>query len=166
MSDILLGVIIGSVLSIAAGAVTEIIRGNGEASLDREKRRDDRRLAETTFQRQTLLDVQEALLEWARLNQMHAQADRAAFKQTGVWGKNLVGPELSEREMNANRRLALLKSRIRDDGLRARIGDCQNLEFQILMAPDRETADAINPDLALAIEECLTTAGDLARNLW
>jgi len=65
MSDVLLGVIIGSVLSIAAGAVTEIIRGNREATLDREKRRDDRRLSETTFQRQTLLDLQEALLEWA-----------------------------------------------------------------------------------------------------
>ena len=166
MSEVLWGVIIGSVLSIAAGAVTEIIRGNREATLDREKRRDDRRLSETTFQRQTLLDLQEALLEWARVNGMHEHADRVAFKQTGVWGKNLVGPESSEREMDANRRLALLRSRIRDDGLRSRIGDCQDLEFRILMAPDGETVDAINRELAPAIQGCLTTAGDLARNLW
>ena len=167
MSDVLLGVIIGSVLSIAAGVATEFVRGNREASLDDRKRSDDRRLATSTFQRETLWKVQDALTQWARATQEHLVADKRAFRETGVWGQNLVGEALDERERLANLNLSLLRSRVADDELRERIGNCQSIAFRMLLsARSREEAAAADADLAPEIDWCVRRAGELTRTLW
>ncbi|MBF6606730.1 MAG: hypothetical protein IVW53_14265 [Chloroflexi bacterium] len=166
MSDVLLGVIIGSLLSIAAGMLTEVVRGNRESRVDREKRADDRRLARDSFQRETLLRFQDALVDWARAGEEHHRADKTAFRESGEWGKNLVGEEMSNRELAANRNLSLLRSRIEDDELRARLGVCQGMSVRMLMAKDRSTAVALNIEMAPHLDWCLNRAGELIRALW
>jgi hypothetical protein len=166
MSDVLLGVIIGSALSIAAGVLTEIVRGNRESTRDKERRADDRRLASDTFQRETLLRLQDALVDWARVEAEHQMADERAFRETGQWGRNLVGEELSNREMAANRNLALLRSRTRDGELRARLDLCRDIAFRRLMTKDRSAAVALTGEMAPHIAWCLDRAGDLILALW
>ncbi len=164
MSDVLLGVIIGSVLSIAAGIVTEVVRGNREAKLDAKKRADNRNLAHDAFQRETLLAFQDALLDWIRLGGEHHLADKRAYRGTGEWGKNLVGEDQSDRERAASRNLTVLRSRIDDDDLRARIGICQEMWIGMLRSNDPSEADRFEVKLAPEVDWCLTRAGELIRS--
>lgn len=165
--SVLGGVVLGGLLTIGAGVATEIVRARQEWNLDKERRADDRRLAKAAFQRETLIRLQDALAEWARTNEEHLLADKRAFRASGVWGKNLVGEELSNRELAAARGLALLISRVEDDELRQRVDTCQGLAFEMLVtSKDQATAEAKDRQLAPEILWCLTRAGELARSLW
>lgn len=127
MSETLIAVIVGGILTTAAAVVTEYVRGRREFRLDREKRADDRRLAHDTFQRETLIRLQDALVAWTRVEQEQHMSDVRTFRETGKWGHALAGEELSARELDANRTLSLLRSRVDDEDLRAQLGVCQDI---------------------------------------
>ena len=55
------GVVVGGVITGILTLGTEVVRANKQADLDGAKRSDDRRLAMNTFQRETLLALQDAM---------------------------------------------------------------------------------------------------------
>jgi hypothetical protein len=72
----------------------------------------------STFQRQTLLDLQEALMQLARtIGEMNSR-DNVTYRDTGKWQRQLYGADLAEGNRLANARTAMLGVRVRDDSVR------------------------------------------------
>src|SRR5262245_2512538 len=65
----------------------------------------ERRIA---FQRQTLLDLQEAVMQLMRTTSVINLQDSAAFRETGQWHKEGLGDELSENHRLASARATML----------------------------------------------------------
>jgi len=81
-------------------------------------KRETRLERRTSFQRQTLLELQDALLELARTEAEMNLFDMRAYRETGEWHKGRFAPELDERNRMANARTAVLTSRVRDESIR------------------------------------------------
>ena len=108
----LIGVLVGGLITVAV----EWIRGNRDRSLDSAKRADDRQIAADVFQRENLLALQEALIDFSRV--LDAQLADA-------YGKERVTRSQKElQEFKATRRqLDLLIERVKDDELRVLVDD-------------------------------------------
>src|ERR1700680_2831546 len=88
-----------------------------------EARRDKLFERRVEFQRATLLDLQEAVMNLVRTaSQMHVQ-DIKAHNETGIWQRQLFGEELSEAARLAHARVALLSVRVRDEAVRNLVDD-------------------------------------------
>lgn len=158
----LLGVIVGAVI---AGTVTiggELLRGRQAAALDRAKRDDDRRIDSVTFQRQTLLELQERLNDWmgVRTEVMQAVSQQVvqASKVTGT-------PDLDMQEQPIARRIIVLTERLLDDSLRQRLTDLRGTaarsDVRVAMGHHIETPDTIEQDWF----ELTSTAVDAQQHL-
>ncbi len=94
----------------AAGLLTEWFRDSRIARRERDasvaKRADDLRTRRVEFQRQTLLDLREAMFQLARAEGAIHHQDDMTFRKTGVWGRQPVSDELSERHRAAMVRIA------------------------------------------------------------
>jgi hypothetical protein len=96
-----------------------------ESEREREARREARREAlsdqRRNFQRQTLLELQEAVQDLTRATGAMHHHDDMAFRRTGEWQRELLAEPLNEQLLLANRRVMLLAVRVRDDSLRATV---------------------------------------------
>jgi hypothetical protein len=93
----------------------------------REESRRDRLLERRAdFQRQTLLDLQEAMMRLMRSSAEINHQDVVAFRKTGKWGRQLVGDELSENHRLANASVTTLSVRVRDQSVRDLVRDLQS----------------------------------------
>jgi hypothetical protein len=81
-------------------------------------RRDQLAERRNNFQRQTLLELQEAISDIARTTASMHLGDLKSVKQTGEWQKHLYPEDLDEKSMLAFRKTSILNSRIRDEVLR------------------------------------------------
>lgn len=98
------GVIVGGAITGLTTLGVEWFKSRGESNLDKAKREDDRRLGLDTFQRETLLAVQNAIEEVnAVLVQMMSDT---------------VDPTMPDRYRVATSRLLMLRSRVADDAVR------------------------------------------------
>jgi hypothetical protein len=109
-------------LGFAIKFVSDWVQHKRDLERDRETRKEARHdlLAErrTDFQRQTLLDLQEAVQDIARAAGAVHVEDARAYKQTGQWQKQRIPEELDQQILLANRRVMLLNVRVRDAELR------------------------------------------------
>lgn len=113
----LLGTIVGAVASIA----TTWLSGRSSHTLQQDRGREERAQQASSFQRQTLLELQEAIHDALRLvSQAHIE-DREAHRATKEWGKNMLSDEVNEGIRLAQRRVAILVERVSDDDLRAKV---------------------------------------------
>lgn len=113
----LLGTIVGAVASIA----TSWLAGHSSYRLQRERACEERVERASSFQRQTLLELQEAIHDALRLlNRAHIE-DRAAHRATNEWGNNMLSEEVNEGIRLAQRRVSILVERVTDDDLRTKV---------------------------------------------
>jgi hypothetical protein len=106
--------VVSGALGLLGGLLIERVRDRGARLARAEARRD----ARDEFQRQTLLDLQEAAARMGRAIGRAHHHDTMAFRQSGEWGKTLYGDDLSEEMVACTIQLRLLAERIRDDDLR------------------------------------------------
>jgi hypothetical protein len=85
----------------------------------------------TSFQRQTLLEIQEASMQLVRSVGAIHHEDKMAYRSTGEWGKQRVGDDLSEANRLAQARTGMLAARVRDDTIRELIGKLKTLSVQV-----------------------------------
>lgn len=163
MSEGLIGVIIGGVLVTVSGAVVELIRASRVAELDKQKRRDDRRLGLDQFQRETLLAVQDAVNMSARATGKLHLADLRAYRQTGEWGKALVGEEIAESDRLGRLALSTLQSRIADEDLRVLVTRLTDASGAVGAARDAETADKALLAVVQLAEAIIEKSGEAIR---
>jgi hypothetical protein len=112
-------------LGYATKSVSEWIQHRRISHRDREAREAARRdhLSERrdSFQRQTLLDLQEAIMQLIRMAGAMHHRDIMAYRQTGKWQKQLFDDELSEGSRLAVAQTSMLSVRVRDDSIRAMV---------------------------------------------
>ena len=87
-----------------------------------------------TFQRQTLLDFQEAVAELGRTAAMMNVANTRAHRQTGEWRKNEYGDPLDEQARLSMARTSLLGARVADDEVRRLLDEMQHWWWGVPLA--------------------------------
>jgi hypothetical protein len=93
-------------------------RREAEALVRAEERDATRADRLASFQRETLLHLQESLHSFQRSTWKAALEDRSAYVETGVWGRNLVDEELARRLQELQMELTKLEASVDDEGIR------------------------------------------------
>jgi len=125
VSETLLAVLIGGLLTFAGGAFVEIVRNLWVSRRDKEAREAARQAQLDEIQRGALLDLQEKLIEWFAAVSKQRSARRRQLRATGHVGR--LG-SVAEDAVMATRKLAYLTERVRDDTLRARLTELRATE--------------------------------------
>ncbi|WP_426008298.1 hypothetical protein [Aeromonas salmonicida] len=113
-----IGVIAGAVIGASASIVTTILTSNNSVRLQRDTDALERMERARSFQRDTLLAVQDTLNEALRLMVQAHLEDLDAHRKGGVWGRNDLSTDIAEKKRVTNQKLAALTERIADDSLR------------------------------------------------
>jgi hypothetical protein len=155
----LIGTIVGALASIG----TTWLASRSTESLQQQRAREDRAERASAFQRQTLLELQEALHDALRLvTRAHIQ-DREAAKRGDAWRSGRLGADLDEELRLAYRKVAILAERIADDSLRSGVKDLMAKTNAVLNAfTESESKDTLEQSYALA-EEVLQSVGTALR---
>jgi hypothetical protein len=153
----------------AARALSEWLQYRRATKKDREAREElrrdklyERRIA---FQRQTLLDLQEATLQLARtVGAAHFQ-DEEAFRTTGKWGDHLFPDDLDENNRLAHARTYMLGVRVRDDAARELMMKFKMYGDDVLKAKTRADSENAFGAMTAALDDLNQRVGEVLRSL-
>ena len=165
-------------LGFATKFVSDWVQHRWQLERDRETRKETRRdqLSEQrwSFQRQTLLELQEAIQDLARATGAAHHQDEMAFRETGRWQRQVLVDDLSERGSLTSRRVLMLAVRVRDESLRDAVQRFRRLTSQTETSlgrgstPDAELRNASNAALLDAmplLEQIHERIGEILRTL-
>ena len=128
-------------------------------------RREQRFQQRIAFQRQTLLDLQDALMQLARTTgEMHFH-DKKAFRETGRWQKQLYGEDLAERDRVANARTAMLGVRVADASVRDLLQQFKNQCTASILSENEEASECSLRKMGLVFESLNQRIGEILRKL-
>jgi hypothetical protein len=116
-----------------------------------------------TFQRDTLLELQEMLFESVQLSSSIYARLTHHFINTGKWGDWDWDPEITRADLKARARVRILGSRVTDDHARTMIYKFLNLESESLTHSDHAEAENARSELRLHFDETVEAIGDLLR---
>src|SRR5260370_11596714 len=123
--------IVTLLLGYILSSISESVRHRRALEREREAReaesRDKAFERRVTFQRATLLELQDAIMGLMRTSGAMHHKDIMALKRTGEWQKQMYGEELSEASGLAMAQTTVLAGRVRDAkvrGLVTRLEDC------------------------------------------
>lgn len=105
-------------------------------------RRDLRATSRITFQRETLLALQEAAQKLARASGRAQHLDLMASRQNGRWGRQLLPPDLDDELLTTQTQTNLLASRVRDEAVRTLAQQFKTAAVDLISA--RSEAEAID----------------------
>jgi hypothetical protein len=134
----LVGTIVGALASIG----TTWLSTRTSYALQREKAREERLERANAFQRQTLLDLQDAIHDGLRLVHRAYMEDLALRQKGEIWGKGLISDEVSEGVRLSQRKLAILVQRVSEDTLRQEVKAFMERAWLVSFAGSREKAEA------------------------
>jgi hypothetical protein len=121
-------------LGFAIKFLSDWIQNRRDVAKDRRTRTETRRDVivdrRTTFQRATLLELQEAVQDLARAAGASHHQDEVAYRRTGEWQRELLGDELNDQYFATNRSVLLLNVRVRDESLRDLVNRFRTLVSQ------------------------------------
>lgn len=95
-----------------------------------------------TFQRQTLLDLQDALSKLGRATGAAAHQDRMAFRTTGQWQRQHLTDGWSDKFQEAQVAAQTLSVRVRDDLVRDLVSQMKTACVETLLCSGLEESDA------------------------
>jgi hypothetical protein len=165
------------IIGFAISSVSDWLKYRRDSERERaariETRRDQRSEQRRNFQRQTLLELQEAVQDLARASGATHHHDEMAFRQTGRWQRDPLSEELNDQFFQANRRVLLLVVRVRDESLRSTVQRFKTLTNQTATfergnSTDSDLRDASNAALQGAvtlIEQIHERIGEILRTL-
>ena len=135
------------VLGYILKSIADVVQHKWTLEKDREARtatRQDKQFERrNTFQRETLLALQETSMDLARMaGQMH-HLDTMAFRQTGKWQEQLFSEELAEGHRAAMARANLLAVRVRDDQVRQLVSDFRSCVARAGVCGSQAEGDAV-----------------------
>lgn len=133
----LIGTAVGALASIA----TTWLTAQSTSKREMEKLREDRLERARAFQRQTLLELQDAIYDALRLTVRTYTEDLKAAKDGNPWGKTPLSAEVNEGLMLANRRVSILVERVVDDELRAKVKSLMQASTHITYSRSKDEAE-------------------------
>jgi hypothetical protein len=126
----LIGTIVGALASIG----TTWISGRHAVSLQRQAASLDRLERARAFQRETLIELQDALHDALRMVTRAHLEDVAAFKKGEKWGSSFLSAEVNEGVRLAARRVSILIERVANDALRSDLKKIAGATGQVCLA--------------------------------
>jgi hypothetical protein len=165
MSDTLIGVIIGGIIATAAPIVVELIRGRREATLDKEKRADNRRIDRDALQRATLLEIMEAMADWkGAMTKLFYDQMTAYHQGHGPWP--MTWSEANNARMDAAQtRVIVLRERVVEEHVRTTIRDTTDLRSRLLTSSSPAEALEGYQLIADGVDGSIEAAGEAIRSL-
>ena len=155
----LIGTLVGAVASIA----TSWLATRTSSRIQQEKLIDERHERARAFQRQTLLDLQEAVHDALRLVNRGYIEDYEANRSTKAWGKNMLSEEVNEGIRLAQRRVAMLVQRVADDDLRIQIKTLSGRTVQVILSKSEQEARLCLEQSTLEAERVFERLGVVLR---
>lgn len=141
----LIGTLVGALASIG----TTWLASRSSYHLQATTKEHERIERVNAFQRQNLLDLQEALHDTLRLTTQAHMEDLRAHQNGAEWGRNMLGEPVNEDFRLAQRRVAILTDRISIDSLRAKVKALMGLAADVLLS--RSEIDALS-----RVQQCYT----------
>lgn len=135
----LIGTLVGAVASIATtwiSARSAFAMQSAASALEREEQH-------KSFQRTTLLELQDALHDLLRLSARAYLDYESAFAKTGAWAKQQLSDEVDEGIRLGIRRVVILKERVSDEALRSDLKQFIDLLGDLFFARTREDAERL-----------------------
>lgn len=154
-------VIAGGALAVGGGVVTQLLQGRASAQARLDASRDQR----NEFQRQTILELQDAIYRMARAAGKAHHADTMAHKSGAAWGTTLLGQEIDQELLNAMVRLKLIAQRIKDDALRKLAIEFATQAIQVSGEPTKAAAEARLKAATEIQQKALDRSGEALRPL-
>jgi hypothetical protein len=157
------GVVVGGVITGFVSVAAEWIRSSKEAALDGAKRQDDRRLSLDHFQRETLLELQDAVNDMARGSALILVEQVRQAGERSRWEHTPVSEDLAEFERGARQRVATLQTRVLDGQVRGLVSNFISAERRMLFAETQSAASRESEEVAEVVGSILDRTGELIR---
>ena len=132
----LAGTIVGALASIG----TTWLASRNAFTLQNERDRVERAERANAFQRQTLLDLQDAIHDALRLVHSAHFEDLKAHSVNKEWGRSMLSEEVNEGFRVAHRRVSILVERVADDGLRTEVRRLMNATANVPFSGSEEAS--------------------------
>jgi hypothetical protein len=155
----LIGTLVGALASIG----TTWLSSWNSHRLQEKKTKEERLERANAFQRETLIDLQDAIHNSLRLMTRAHIEDQKAHRQGSKWGTNLLGSELNEEIRLGNRRVAILVERVTDDALRTEVKALMSTASELALARSEADAKAASNGLTFKGATVLEQIGSVLR---
>jgi len=156
-------------LGYATSSLSEWLRDRRAREREREAREATRsdQLYErrTNFQRQTLLDLQDALMDLVRTAGAMHHKDVTAYRGTGRWQKQFYDEQLDESARFAQARTSMLNVRVRDEAIRELVKEVKDHINSAGAAANREDSERSLASMASTFEKLNQRLGQILREL-
>ena len=156
-------------LGYAVKVATDWVQHRRTLERERDARQAQRRdlLSErrSDFQRQTLLDLQEAVMDVARTTGAMHHEDQMAYHNTRNWGRQLYAPDLDERNSAAMRRTSMLAVRVRDESVRDLVQRFKSHSANATTRRSREESESEMAEMATVFENLNYRIGEILRRI-
>jgi hypothetical protein len=119
----------------------------------------------TTFQRQTLLDLQETLMQLARTSGAMYHYDMMSYRKSQEWQKALFPDELSENNRLAVARTSMLSVRVRDASVREMVEAFKKEASAIGQSANPDEAQGALTRMSSVFETLNNRIGELLRQI-
>jgi len=139
---------------------------NNSAKLQKQAELDNRVECMRALQRETLLELQEAIKDAARLLASAHMEDLESYNKTGNFTSSMLSEEVNEGSRLALGRVAILTERVADESLRMEIKNLMKLGTEMLLAKSRSESEAKMDHLILKESNVQEKLGIILRNTY
>jgi hypothetical protein len=119
----------------------------------------------TTFQRQTLLDLQETLMQLGRTTGAMYHHDMMEYRKMQQWHRSLFPSELSENNRLSVARTSMLAVRVRDASVREMVDTFKNEANAVIDSGSPDSAEAGMRRMMETFEKTNQRIGELLRQI-
>ena len=158
----LVGTIVGALASIG----TTWISSKNASNLHKHTSEQERKERERSFQRNTLLDLQDALSDVFRMMSRGHMEDFKDFKLNDTWGVNKRSEEVNEGELLANRKASILIERVSNDNLRVELKNIIFLTTKVSLSNNDNEANKRYIEANIAAQKVMENLGVILRGLY
>ncbi|MEL6305698.1 MAG: hypothetical protein AAFQ20_13025 [Bacteroidota bacterium] len=169
MNDVSLGfigVVLGAIIGSATSILTTFINSKNSLKLQKnlaeQKREDDFR----TFQRQTLLSLQDNLVLSLRLTIKAYIEDLEHFKKSGNWGESMLSRDLNNELGSTRRKISILIERLENESLRILLKKHESKGTKSLLSKSPEKNQALIQELTADFGEIMDLVGKELRSYY
>ena len=158
--------LVGTFIGAAASIITTYLTNRNAAKLQSDARGVERIERSRAFQRETLLELQNAFHDAIRATAMAQLADVRASREGAAWGKNKLPDSLAEEVRVANRRVMLFVERVADDSVRAKVKAVMADASRVGLSSSREESQAMLDQVTFSSIAALEEIGKTLRALY
>lgn len=156
----LIGTLVGALASIGTSWITS----KSSNQIQREKLTYERAERAKDFQRETLLQLQEAIHENLRFTARANFEDYKNSRHTGTWGRTHLSDDVNDGLLNSRRRVSILVERVADDSLRKDIKSLMEIAAEGAFSKSEDEAEHNQMALSKQMTHTLPRIGAVLRS--